>query len=136
MKVYKVPLYKVNYFPLSYGEVSYVEDVLVKKNIIGVSEILTGYSKIDIISRGSVEKGRLEFFYLKPDRYRNFGYHLFIYSDSLVSKNRAIESEVDDYLSNYDESAWKEIYDNMKIMTSKQKDKVNQKVRTVFGTKK
>ena len=49
MKAYKVSLYKVNYDGFEKGKLIYIDSVIVKKQLIGVKELLTGYDKIDLV---------------------------------------------------------------------------------------
>ena len=136
MKIYKVPLYKVSYFILSYGEVSYIEDIIVKKEVFGVKEILTGYSKIDVLNRSSLNEGLIDSFDRREDKYNSYGYHLVVFRDSFVPKNRVVEKELDNYINKYDESKWKKIYENMKIISKNENNKINNKVKNIFESKK
>lgn len=134
MKVYKVPLYEVHYgYPKS-GVLVYVDTVLVKEGHFMAKEILTGYSSIDIVS--SLEHGKLDVFAYNRGRVEKYGHHLIVLSKDLVPKNLAVESDIDSYVSGYDDSEWKKVYEEMKILSKKRKQSINQKIKSIYATKK
>ena len=109
MKLYKVPLYQVNYVNKDIGKLTYIEDIIVKKRMFIVREVVTGYS-IDITNQYRIKDGRLDYYYMHRDMYERDGYHLVIYYEDLDEKHLVKEKELEDYLSNYDNSNWNKIY--------------------------
>ncbi len=136
MKLFKVPLYKVLYRYPKYGELVCVGHVIVQKNFFTVKEILTGYSMIDIISDGDIKNGALDGFSRNCDKMLKYGYHLVIKKSDLVPRNHINSEDLDLYIDSYEESPWKKIYDDMKVQSKEKEKEVEQKVKSVFGTKK
>lgn len=136
MKVYKVNVYKVCYDDL---RIVPVDSIIVKKRLDTVKEILTGYSHIDIFPRDAVQPGyhgmELKTDFINYGRERRDGAHLFVFENSLVGKNNARPSDIDQYIDHYDESNWKKQYLEMKYLSKKEKKTVKQKVNHIMGTK-
>ena len=85
MKVYKVSVYKVlyDYYP-KYGALSVVDTILVKRKVFGLSEVLTGFDGIDIINKGYLKNGALDFYSRNIMKSEATGYHLVVFAEDLV----------------------------------------------------
>lgn len=137
MKVYKVSLFKVNYEGFSdYGKLTYVDKIIVKKKLIGVREILTGYGEIDTINHYVMKDKRLDYYSRKPDKAMKNGYHLVVFAESMVPKNRATEEDINRYVEDYENSNWKKVYDDMKVLSKDKEKVINKKVKDIYGIKK
>ena len=88
MKVYRVPVYKVlyDYYP-KFGALSVVDTILVKRKVFGLSEVLTGFDGIDIINKGYLKNGALDFYSRNMMKAKATGYHLVVFAEDLVQKN-------------------------------------------------
>ena len=137
MKVYRVPVYRVIYdhYP-KYGALSVVDTILVKRKVFGISEVLTGFDGIDIINRGYLKNGVLDYYSRKPVKAEVTGYHLVVFAEDLVQKNLVRPEDLDPYIDQYDSSGWKKVYDDMKILTKKEKKELKQKMYSVYSSKK
>ena len=154
MEVYKVPLYRVNYnSSVGFnGQLIYVDDVIIKKTMISigeiindipmVKEILTGYNKIFVVPiNASYYDRRTNGLGLSPSLfYKSIenveGAHLVVLKKDFIPGNRVLDTDIDSYVNNYDESNWKKIYEEMKVMTRNKKNKVRRKINKVLGTKR
>jgi len=142
MNLFKTDLYRVYYFN---NEVSnekkaviiHIDKVIVKKNLLSVKELLTGYSKIDVVPQSGIKNIRifdgLKEKYWKPSKE---GGHLFVVAETLSSENLATQEDIDDYVDSYDSSKWKKTYEGIKMMSRQDKAKAHHKARQVMGTKK
>ena len=122
------------------GVIKEVGPVLVQKTPFGVKELLTGYSKIDIITKDSLapDRERLDIhsFFWKSTRATNEGAHLVVYQDSFCARNKVKAEDIDVYLKENENSNWKKLYEEMKVFTSKDIAKLKKKVRQVRNTQK
>ena len=135
MKAYKVSLYKVNYDGFEKGKLIYIDSVIVKKQLIGVKELLTGYDKIDLVNHIFVKNGRLDYASRKPEKAQKYGYHLVVFVESLVPKNEARIYDLDDYVDHYEQSEWKKVYDNMHIIKKDEKKQLSKRIRSIKNIK-
>ena len=154
MEVYKVPLYKVNYNSAVgfNGQLIYVDDVIIKKSVITigeilndipmVKEILTGYNKIIVVPlNASYYDRKTNGLNLNPNLFNKSienieGAHLVVLEKDFIPGNRVLDTDIDSYVDNYDKSNWKELYEEMKVMTRDKKNKVRRKINKVLGTRK
>ena len=136
MKLYKVPIYQVSYHVYTYEELSYVDDVILVKNHGRVKELLTGYSKIDVVPTGAIKNGKLGPTYQKSYRDSKEGAHLICRRASFCAGNRVTLEMLNDYIENYDTSRWKRKYEDMNVLTKNEKQDIKEKVKNVFGSKK
>ena len=137
MKEYRVPVYKVlyDYYP-KFGALSVVDTILVKRKVFGLSEVLTGFDGIDIINKGYLKNGALDFYSRNMMKAKATGYHLVVFAEDLVQKNLVRPEELDAYFDQYDSSEWKKVYDDMKILTKKEKKELRQKMYSIYSSKK
>jgi len=137
MKVYKVPVYKVIYdYCVKFGSLQELDTIFVKKKIIGVSEVLTGFNDIDVINKGYLKDGVLDFYSRKVAKAETMGYHLVVFAEDLVQKNLVRPEELDVYFDQYEESNWKKIYENMKILSKDEKKELKRKMNAIYEKKK
>ncbi len=137
MKVYKVPVYKVNYDSWKqFGSLSVLDTIFVKKKVIGVSEVLTGFGDIDVVNKGYLKDGKLDFYSRKVQKSETMGYHLVVFAEDLVQKNLVRPEELDVYFDQYEKSNWKKIYENMKILSKDEKKELKRKMNAIYEKKK
>ena len=138
MKIYRVPVYKVVYddHNVKFGSLRALDSILVKKRLMGATEVLTGFRDIDMINKGYVKDGVLDFYSRKPAKAEATGYHLVVFAEDLVQKNLVRPEELDAYFSQYENSNWKKVYDSMKILTKDEKKALKQKMYSIYSSKK
>lgn len=131
MKLYKVPVYYVSYCRqvkgLLCGNVYKIDEIIVKKNLIGVQEVLTDYSKFSVVPISAVRNGKLSSSYWKK---KKNGLHCFVIKQDLCNDNQVKSEDLDDYINNYVESKWKETYDSyLRKDSKKEKLYMKQQIR-------
>ncbi len=138
MKIYRVPVYKVVYddHSVKFGSLRAIDSILVKKRFMGVTEILTGFRDIDMINRGYMKDGALDFYSRKIAKAEETGYHLVVFAEDLVQKNLVKPEELDAYFNQYENSNWKKVYESMKILTKEEKKALKQKMYSIYSSKK
>lgn len=144
MKIFRVPVYRVVYdnyenfgsLKERYGSLRAIDSILVRKRLMGVTEILTGFCDIDMINRGYLKNGALDFYSRNPVKAEATGYHLVVFAEDLVQKNLVRPEELDAYFSQYENSNWKKVYDSMKILTKEEKKALKQKMYSIYSSKK
>lgn len=139
-KYYKVNLYKVDkvggciiqivnmYKPIK------VDEIIVEYNSFSGKciEIMTKLN-INIYKDSCIEEGKLvEKYHCYSDLY-NYGFQLFTLLDDYVEKNRINEKELDSYVDSFDKSKYKEVYDQLKILTNKEKRNIKNKIKGIKG---
>ena len=123
MKFYRVPLYSVDYNITSYGKLNYIGDIIVKKKLFGISEVVTGYSYIDLFHKSNVNGGFLQQCYRKKKT--DSEYHLITFYEEFNHENIVLESDINEYISSYDESNWKKIFD----FINKESEKIKKNIK-------
>lgn len=139
MKYYTVSLYDVKYSDYYDGQKMYVDEIIVKRGLRHVTELLTG-QKIEILPKGSYDKfGVLDKHHRDEAQYEETGHHLVVLEEDFIPENLTTTEDIDLYIDEYECSKYKEIYESTKEKTSPQAVKpqtIRQKVKTVKGTKK
>lgn len=126
-KYYKVSLYDGN---VPFGSFHTVGEIIVKKSLFSVTEILTGY-KLDTIECSAPSR-----YYAYDTKIKLYGHQPTVPQDQFVPKNFATPQDIDAYVDNYDSSEWKRIYEEMKLFTTAEKLTIASKVKQISGTKK
>ncbi len=129
MKTYNVKLYKVNYdgSVCNHAKLEYVDSIIVKKKLIGVKDILTGYGEIDVVNHYIVRDERLDYASRKPEKALKNGYHLVVFVENMVPKNQATLEDIVQYVDRYEESNWKKIYDEMSALSMEKNKNIKKK---------
>ncbi|MBR2827606.1 MAG: hypothetical protein IKE70_00020 [Bacilli bacterium] len=109
---------------------------MLKRKNFCAKEILTGYSNLDLYNRSLLKDGFLNSYYKNEKRYQDTGYHLVVLEDDFISKREVSLKELNDYVEDYDNSLWKKIYDEMKIIKKEEKNKIKNRVKEVLESKK
>ena len=135
MRIYKVPLYSVSYDINNYGRLDIVDSIIVKTKLVGVSEVLTGFSDITVVSRDCICDNKLDKKYLSVDRHKKKGYHFIIHGEDLNLENSVFVKDIDLYVESYSSSKWKEEYERIKQFSESNK-KARQRVKEIFKTMK
>lgn len=139
-KYYKVNLYKVDkvggciiqivnmYKPIK------VDEIIVEYNSFSGKciEIMTKLN-IDIYKNSCIEKDMLKEKYRCYTDLYNYGFQLFTLLDDYVEKNRINEEELDSYINSFDKSKYKEVYDQLKILTKTEKRNIKKKIKNIKG---
>lgn len=140
MKYYTVSFYDVKYTDYYDGQKMYIDEIIVKKGFRHATELLTG-KKIEILPKGSYDKfGVLNKNYRDENQYQKTGYHLVVLEEDFIPANLTKIEEIDEYVEQFDDSAYSDIYSKIKDKTQVKENSKNQslkqKVRTVCGIKK
>ena len=125
MKVFKVPLYMINN---QYMEnLEFIDNIIIKKNIFSVTEILTGYN-ISILS--------------SKDYKINNHSKIVVLEKDLNDNNQVLETDIDSYVEGFEQSGWNKMYKDIKTQEElernikNKKNRLREKVLEVYGTKK
>ena len=127
-KIYKVRLYD-GFYKNGRKDYQLVGNIIVKKTTIGVFDVLTGF-KLSVFKDGCIMINSVDDEVLK----RN-GHQPFISQADLVQKNLATVDEIDEYVDNYSDSNWNNIYEEMKLFTITEKVVINRKVKSIFKSR-
>ena len=105
MKVFKVNLYRIHY---PTGMMMSVSPVIVQKKTFSVKEILTGYSKINLVPKTAVYEGkpvpRLDRRFWNPKKKISQGEHLVVIQEDLCAQNQVNAEDIDAYVEEYESS--------------------------------
>lgn len=141
MKYHTVYLYDVKYNHPYRGQtiLATAEPIIVKKGLFSVTELLTG-QKIEIMPRKARDKfGVVTKRRQKKEEAERTGYHLVVLEEELTDKYLTTPAELDEYVSSYDNSEYKTIYESIKEKIgnhNEKSDTVKQKVKINSKTKK
>jgi len=139
-KYYKVNLYKIKRPGGSIIEIDRmyepkkVDEIIVEYNSFNgnCTEIMTKLS-IDIYPNSCIEEGKLIEKYRSYDNLYDYGFQLFTLKDDYIKKNIITEQELDLYIESFDKSKYKEVYDQLKILTKTEKRNIKKKIKTIKG---
>ena len=122
MKAYKVRLYEV---PEGTNHFFEVDWIIVLKKLFSVKEALTGYSNINVVGKRDLKPRpypHIKDDYCLPKKTAK-GNRLFVISEELGSYNEAKEDDIDLYVTSYDSSRWKALYNEIREHEEKQNQK-------------
>ena len=125
MKVFKVPLYMINNQDME--NLEFIDNIIIKKNIFSVTEILTGYN-ISILS--------------SKDYKINNHSKIVVLEKDLNDNNQVLETDIDSYVEGFEQSGWNKMYKDIKTQEElernikNKKNRLREKVLEVYGTKK
>lgn len=96
MKIYKVPLYRVSCNDFNYG-------------------------RVDIVNKSDFLNNILYSYLTNKDKHLKEGIHLITFRDDFSSKNEVNSMDINRYVSSYDDSIWKKIYEDIIITNDKKR---------------
>ena len=131
-KAYRVPLYEVGYNNSSLGKLTFIDYIIVKKNFSTIHEIITDYDEIDIIHHYFLKHGNLDIVSRKPIKAKEIGHHLVVFIEDLIEDNRIREEDIEKYVSEYETSRWNQIYQDLHILTKKEKKDIKKREYSRF----
>lgn len=120
MKLYRVPLYQCKYIEeessdnIIYFELKYVDDIIAKKRMFKVTDLITGYKNIDV-KKADFNKYSLITKIKKPKKKS-----LITFEEDFNELTVASSKDIDYCIEHYEESNWKQLYDKL----TKKKEKV------------
>ena len=120
MKLYRVPLYQCKYIEeessdnIIYFELKYIDDIIAKKRMFKVTDLITGYKNIDV-KKADFNKYGLITKIKKPKKRA-----LIIFEEDFNELTVANSKDIDYCIEHYEESNWKQLYDKL----TKKKEKV------------
>lgn len=123
MKLYRVPLYQCKYIEeessdnIIYFELKYVDDIIAKKRMFKVTDLITGYKNIDV-KKADFNKYGLITKIKKPKKKS-----LITFEEDFNELTVASSKDIDYCIEHYEESNWKQLYDKL----TKKKEKVYNK---------
>ena len=123
MKLYRVPLYQCKYIEeessdnIIYFELKYVDDIIAKKRMFKVTDLITGYKNIDV-KKADFNKYSLITKIKKPKKKS-----LITFEEDFNELTVASSKDIDYCIEHYEESNWKQLYDKL----TKKKEKVYNK---------
>ncbi len=119
MKLYRVPLYQCKYIEeessdnIIYFELKYVDDIIAKKRMFKVTDLITGYKNIDV-KKADFNKYGLITKIKKPKKKT-----LITFEEDFNELTVASSKDIDYCIEHYEESNWKQLYD--KLIKKKEK---------------
>lgn len=125
MNLYKVRVYNIGN-ENNLGNDILLDKIIVKKEIIGVEEILTNWP-IRTVTLDTIGKKHPRS-YLRPYAYKEFGYDLAIIKEDLKPENIANKKDIDEYINKFKNKTIKRVFDQMKV-TNDLEEKVLEKRR-------
>lgn len=141
MRYYTVDLFDVKYTDDYRGQTIFVDEVIVKRGLRTVTELLTD-QEIEILPKKALigRFGVVAENYHDKEQFRKTGYHLVVLEEDLVPKNLTTSEDIDRYVGQYDGSQYQKVYESIKEKTTPKTDssqlKVRQKAKMVSGTRK
>ena len=120
MKLYRVPLYQCKYIEeessdnIIYFELKYVDDIIAKKRMFKVTDLITGYKNI-YVKKADFNKYGLITKIKKPKKKS-----LITFEEDFNELTVASSKDIDYCIEHYEESNWKQLYDKL----TKKKEKV------------
>ena len=141
MKYYKVNLYHVLYMDNGGAVVSLINPVIVQKGMRMVKEILTGYSRINIVPKRALTKKNdviteIDKHYRNRSKAIKDGAHLFVVEEDLCAQNGVRSEDIGFYVDEFEGTKWSRIYEGMKQLSPKEKKLLSKSVKEVAGTKR
>ena len=113
MKLYRVPLYQCKYIEeessdnIIYFELKYVDDIIAKKRMFKVTDLITGYKNIDV-KKADFNKYSLITKIKKPKKKS-----LITFEEDFNELTVASSKDIDYCIEHYEESNWKQLYDKL-----------------------
>ena len=113
MKLYRVPLYKCKYIEeessdnIIYFELKYVDDIIAKKRMFKVTDLITGYKNIDVKKANFNEYNFVS--RIKKPKKRA----LITFEEDFNELTVASSKDIDYCIEHYEESNWKQLYDKL-----------------------
>ena len=120
MKLYRVPLYQCKYIEeessdnIIYFELKYVDDIIAKKRMFKVTDLITGYKNIDVKKADFNKYGFIT--KIKKPKKKT----LITFEEDFNELTVASSKDIDYCIEHYEESNWKQLYDKL----TKKKEKV------------
>ena len=113
MKPYRVPLYQCNYIEeessdnILYFELIYIDDIIAKKRLFKAIDLITGYKNIDVKKANFTEYN----FVSKIKKPKKSS--LIVFEDDFNELTVASSKDIDYCVEHYEESNWKQLYDEL-----------------------
>ena len=115
MKIYRTHIFSIGY-DKNLGKDKYVGEILVKKTLLGIEELKTGWP-IRIASIDEINCKHSESF-MRGQAYKEFGYDLVAIKEDLEEYNLVDEEiRIENYLLNFSDSNVGKIFKKMKIIS-------------------
>lgn len=127
-KYYKVTLYDItrdNGMPVC----NTIGTIIIKKGMFQVKDIMTDYN-LEIMPTGNSMCN-----FIDKVRISNCGHVPIVCEYEFNTSNYAVETDVFEYVENYDKSKWKEVYEEIQRRSGVHMKAVDKKVKSLCGKK-
>lgn len=131
-KYYKVPVYELQDDLVSYAV---LDLIVITPYYLFAQELLTGYTSIEILTKKMVDDNKLKLKLARGNtletKKQNKGVALFTFKEDFIPKNLVTETFLDTYVSNFKESPFNKIYQDI---TKKKQRYVKVKINKLKNT--
>ena len=72
------------------------------------------------------------FLFGRPIKAKEIGHHLVVFTEDLIEDNRIREEDIEKYVSEYETPRWNQIYQDLHILTKKEKKDIKKREYSRF----